>query len=64
MPMRAPRRPKYNQPGLFTPPPEQPTWATLSPEVQAKALALIARLLRAAHDRRLVAASDKEAGRE
>ena len=62
--MRPPRRPKHNQPDLFTPPPERPTWATLSPEIRAKALALIARLLLAAHDRRLVAASDKEVGRE
>lgn len=62
--MRPPRRPKHVQPDLFTPPPQRPNWATLPPEIRARALILLARLLRAARDRRAVAAADKEVGRE
>jgi hypothetical protein len=55
--MRAPRR--HHQPDLFIPRPILPNWAELPPEVRAKALTLLARLLRATHDRRPVAAADK-----
>ena len=62
--MRTPRRPKHVKPDLFTPLPQRPTWTALPPEIQARTLALLARLLRAAHDRRPVTATDKEVGRE
>ena len=62
--MPPPHRPKPAQADLFTPPPQRPNWATLPPEVRTRALALLTRLLRAARDRRAVAAAAKGVGRE
>jgi hypothetical protein len=62
--MRPPRRPKHVQPDLFTAPPARPPWETLPAEARARALALLARLLRAAHDRGPAASADQGVGRE
>jgi hypothetical protein len=62
--MRPPRRPNRAQADLFTPPPQRPHWATLPPEIRTRALALLTRLLRTAHDSRAVAAATKGVGRE
>jgi hypothetical protein len=63
MPMPLPHRPKHLQPDLFTPLPQRPNWAALPPEIRAKVLPLLTRLLRTVQNRRR-AANDKEVGHE
>ncbi len=58
--MPAPRRPKRVQPDLFAPTPKRPHWADLAPEIRARVLPLLARLLRSA----AAAETGKEAGRD
>ena len=45
---------RLSQPTLFCPPPERPSFQTLPPEIQAKAIRLLARLLRGHIDRWVV----------
>jgi hypothetical protein len=45
------RRPLWEQPDLFRPTPQRPTWRTLPNEVRQKILQLLARLTRKAHNR-------------
>jgi len=58
--MPAPRRPKPVQPNLFAPTPKRPHWANLPPEIRARVLPLLARLLRSAP----AAETGKEVGRD
>ena len=55
--------PPPSQPTLFRPPPSRPSFQTLPPEIQAKAIRLLARLLRA-HVTRVVAAGPQREARD
>jgi len=56
------RRPLWEQLNLFRSAPPRPAWRTLPKEARQKALPLLARLLRTAHNQSAVAA--KEVGDE
>jgi hypothetical protein len=53
--------PRLSQPTLFRPLPSRPLFQTLPPEIQAKTIRLLARLLRAHIDHRVAAGSEREA---
>jgi hypothetical protein len=53
--------PRLLQPTLFRPVPSRPSFQTLPPEIQAKTIRLLARLLREHIDHRVAAGSVREA---
>lgn len=53
--------PRLSQPTLFRPPSSHPAFHTLSPDIQAKTVRLLARLLRGHVDRRLAVDRAREA---
>jgi hypothetical protein len=53
--------PRLSQPTLFRPPPSPPSFQTLPPEIQAKTIRLLARLLRGHVDRGVVVGRAREA---
>jgi hypothetical protein len=57
---RARRRVRVSQPTLFHPPPPRPPFQTLPPDIQARTIRLLARLLRRHADQPLAAAAARE----
>lgn len=55
---------RFSQPTLFHPPHPRPSFQTLPPEIQAKTIRLLARLLRVHVDRGLASGQAQEAGHE
>jgi hypothetical protein len=55
---------RLSQPTLFHPPHSRPSFQTLPPEIQAKTIRLLARLLRVHVDRGLASGQAQEAGNE
>ena len=53
--------PRLSQPTLFRPLPSRPSFQTLPPEIQAKTIRLLARLLREHVDRVVAAGPAREA---
>ena len=53
--------PRLSQPTLFRPAPSRPSFSTMSPEIQAKTVRLLARLLRGHVDRAAVVDRAREA---
>ena len=62
--MHLANRPRLSQPTLFHPSHPRPSFQTLSPEIQAKTIRLLARLLRAHVDRSLASGPAQEARNE
>ena len=56
--------PRLSQPALFRPVPTHPSFQTLPPEIQAKTIRLLARLLREHIDHLVAAGSVREARHE
>ena len=56
--------PRLSQPTLFRPVPTRPSFQTLPPEIQAKTIRLLARLLREHVDRPCVAAGSMREARD
>ena len=57
---RARRRFRVSQPTLFHPPPPRPPFQTLPPDIQARAIRLLARLLRLQAERTAVFGETRE----
>lgn len=57
-------RPRLSQPMLFHPPHSGPSFQTFPPEIQEKAIRLLARLLRVHVDRGLASGQGQERGDE
>lgn len=53
--------PRLSQPTLFHPPPSRPSFRTFAPEIQAKTIQLLARLLRVHVDRVFASGPVREA---
>ena len=58
---RARRRFRVSQPTLFHPPPPRPPFQTLAPDIQARTIRLLARMLRRHADQPLGAGETREA---